>query len=64
MNHYSTYRVTAIESEGKPEYFAIVQRDMRNLEHVREMACGIANLMLAEGYGEVKITRLHRKHNP
>jgi hypothetical protein len=62
-NNYTTYRVTAIESEGKPEYFAIVQRDMRNLDHVRNLACDIADLMLADGYVEVKITRLYRKHN-
>lgn len=63
-NNYTTYRITAIESEGKPEYFAIVQRDMRNLDHVRKLACDIAGHLLADGYVDVKITRLYRKHNP
>lgn len=63
-NNYTTYRVTGIESEGKPEYFAIIQRDMKNLDHVRDMATRIANLMLQEGYVDVKITRVYRKHAP
>jgi len=67
MNNYSTFRITAIESQGKPTYFAHIQRDIHNDEHGTDMAAKIAALMLKEGYVgcvEVKITSLHKRIKP